>query len=51
MKTVEKIKEKLEVYKKIRDNASAFIRELASGAIIALEWVLEDDEENDTDSV
>lgn len=49
MKSEEEIKEKLEIYKKIRDNASVFTSEftLASGAVTALEWVL--DEENNED--
>ena len=43
MKTSEEIKEKLEIYEKIREKASWMTSEfaLASGAITALEWVLE----------
>lgn len=47
MKTVKEIKEKLEIYKKIRDNASVFTSEftIANGAVSALEFVLEDNED------
>lgn len=47
MKSEEEIKEKLEIYKKIRDNASVFTSEftLASGAVTAFEWVLKDSED------
>lgn len=55
MRTVKEIKEKLEIYKKIRDNAPIFSSEfattkgvvsaLANGAITALEYVLEDNED------
>lgn len=49
MKSEEEIKEKLEIYKKIRDNAPIFTSEftLASGAVTALEYVLEDSEDVD----
>lgn len=52
MKTVEEIKEKLEIYKKIRDNASVFTSEftIASGAVTALEYVLEDSEDDTTNN-
>lgn len=47
VKTVEEIREKLEIYKKIRDNAPIFSSEftIANGAIAALEYVLEDNED------
>lgn len=50
MKTVKEIKEKIEIYKKIRDNASIFTSEftLASGAITALKWVIEDSEDENS---
>lgn len=43
MKTEQEIKEKINIYKKIKDKAFIFTSEftLASGAITALEWVLE----------
>ena len=49
MKTVEEIKEKIEIYKQIRDKAGIFTSEftLASGAVTALEWVIEDSEDVD----
>lgn len=42
MKTEEEIKEKLEIYKKIREQTAIFTSEfeLSCGAIIALEWVI-----------
>ena len=45
MKTEEEIKDKLEIYKQIKQKASIFTSEftLASGAITALEWVLQED--------
>ena len=48
MKTVEEIKEKIEIYKQIRDKAGIFTSEftLASGAVTALEWVIEDNEDD-----
>lgn len=51
MKTVEEIKDKLEQFKKIRDNAAIFTSEftVASGAVTALEWVLEDSEDVEKD--
>lgn len=41
MKTEQEIKEKINIYKKIKDKAFIFTSEfsLASGAIAALEWV------------
>lgn len=47
MKTVKEIEEKLEIYKKIRDNAPIFSSEftIANGAVSALEFVLEDSED------
>lgn len=44
MKTEEQIKEKLEIYKKIKEQSTVFTSEftLASGACTALEWVLEE---------
>ncbi len=43
MKTEQEIKEKINIYKKIKDKAFIFTSEfsLASGAIAALEWVLQ----------
>lgn len=43
MKTEQEIKEKINIYKKMRDKAFIFTSEfsLASGAIAALEWVLQ----------
>lgn len=48
MKTEEEIKEKLEIYKNIKNNAAIFTNEfeLASGAITALKWVLENEEKD-----
>ena len=44
MKSEQEIKEKLEIYKKIKEKAAIFTSEfeLSCGAITALEWVLED---------
>ncbi len=49
MKTYEEIKEQLEVYKEIKDKSSIFASEftLASGAIKALQWVLQSRRNND----
>lgn len=43
MRTEEEIVQKLEIYKKIRDVSNVFSQEftLTSGAITALEWILE----------
>lgn len=45
MKTIEEIKEKIEIYTEIKHKAAIFTSEfeLACGAITALEWVLEDE--------
>ena len=45
MKTEEDIREQIDVYKKIKEKSSIFTNEftLASGAITALEWVLEEE--------
>jgi len=44
IKTEDEIKEKLEMYKKIKEQSAVFTSEftLASGACTALEWVLEE---------
>lgn len=44
MKSEQEIKEKLEIYKKIKEKAAIFTSEfeLSCGAITALEWVLEE---------
>jgi len=49
MKTKEKIKEKLEIYKKIKEKSAIFTTEfsLSLGAIAALKWVLEEEKTND----
>ena len=46
MKTKKEIEEKLKIYEKIHKNSAVFSSEftLASGAITALKWVLEDSE-------
>ena len=45
MKTEEEIREKIKIYKEIHDKAGIFTSEftLASGAITALKWVLEEE--------
>lgn len=45
MKTVEEIKEKIEIYTEIKHKAAIFTSEfeLACGAITALEWVMQED--------
>lgn len=45
MKTRDEIIEKIEIYKQIKQKASIFTSEfeVACGAIHALEWVLQDD--------
>lgn len=45
MRTEEEIREKIEIYKKIQEKSAVFTSEftLASGAITALEWVLQED--------
>lgn len=47
MRTEAEIKEQIEIYKKIQDKSPIFTSEftLASGAITALEWVLESEEQ------
>ena len=47
MKTKQEIEEKLQIYEKIKDNSGIFTSEftLSSGAITALKWVLEVDNE------
>lgn len=49
MKTEQEIREQLEIYKKIQKLANVFTPEhtLANGAITALKWVLESEENND----
>lgn len=49
MKTKEQIKEKLEIYKKIKKQSAIFTTEfsLSLGAVTALEWVLEEEQTND----
>ncbi len=49
MKTKEQIKEKLEIYKKIKKQSTIFTTEfsLSLGAVTALEWVLEEEQTND----
>lgn len=49
MKTEQEIKEKLNIYKQIKNNALVFTNEfmLACGAITALEWVLGKEKENE----
>lgn len=49
MKTEKETKEKLNIYKQIKNNAPVFTNEftLASGAITALEWVLGKEKENE----
>lgn len=44
MKNESEIKEKIEIYKKLQEKSALFTSEftLASGAITALEWVLEE---------
>lgn len=46
MKTEQEIREKLEIYKKIKEKSAIFTSEfeVSCGAITALEWVLEDTE-------
>ena len=46
MKTKKEIEEKLKIYEEIHKNSAVFSSEftLASGAITALKWVLEDSE-------
>ena len=48
MKTKQEILEQLEIYKKIKAKSSIFAPELmlSSGAITALEWVLEIERDN-----
>lgn len=48
MKTKQQILEQLDIYKKIKDKSAIFTREfmLSSGAITALEWVLEEIDNN-----
>ena len=48
MKTKEQIKEKLEIYKKIKKQSAIFTTEfsLSLGAVTALEWVLEEEQWN-----
>ena len=50
MRTEEEILEKIEIYKKLQEKSAIFTSEftLASGAITALEWVLEE-QENEMD--
>lgn len=47
MKTKEEIEEKLRIYEEIQARSNVFTSEftLSNGAIIALKWVLEIDEE------
>ena len=47
MKTKEEIIEQIEIYKKIKENSAIFTSEfqLVCGAITALEWVLESEQE------
>lgn len=49
MKTKEEIEEKLKIYEKIHARSNVFTSEftLSSGAITALKWVLESEEDND----
>lgn len=51
MKTKEEIEEKLKIYEKIHARSSVFASEftysISSGAITALKWVLESEENND----
>ena len=49
MKTEQEIREQIEIYKKIQENSAIFTSEftLANGAITALKWVLESEEDND----
>lgn len=49
MRPYEEIKEQLEIYKKIKDKSSIFTSEfaLASGAITALQWVLQSRSNNE----
>lgn len=49
MKTKEEVEEKLRIYEKIHARSSVFTSKftISSGAIIALKWVLESEEEND----
>lgn len=44
MKSEQEIKEKIEIYKKIQEKSAVFTSgfTLASGAITALEWVLQE---------
>ena len=47
MKTEEEIKEKLEIYRQIKEKSAIFTSEfeLSSGAITALNWVLGEENE------
>ena len=47
MRTEKEIREKIEIYKKLQEKSAVFTSEftLASGAITALEWVLETEQE------
>ena len=47
MKTKQEIEEKLQIYEQIKENSCVFTSEftLSSGAITALKWVLEVDNE------
>ena len=46
MKTKKEIEEKLKIYEQIKENSGIFTMELISiGAITALKWVLEIDED------
>ncbi len=53
VKSEQEIKEKIEIYKKIQEKSAIFTSEftLANGAVTALEWVLEDSEDANTDSI
>ena len=47
MKTKQEIEEKLKIYEQVKDNSGIFTNEfmISSGAITALKWVLETNEE------
>lgn len=49
MKTEQEIKKQIEIYKKIKEKSAIFTSEfeLACGAITALNWVLENEVNND----